>query len=65
MLAVELLVDAFVGYLVIGFLFAVAFVTVGIGRMDHVAKDSGFGFRLIIVPGVVALWPLLLKRWVA
>ncbi|MBI1213804.1 MAG: hypothetical protein GC190_20275 [Alphaproteobacteria bacterium] len=48
-----------------GLLFAVAFLTFGVGRIDPAARGSGLGFRLIILPGVVALWPLMLIRWIA
>ena len=63
MFAAEWFANLFIGYLALGILFAMAFVTVGIGRVDPVAKESGVGFRLIIFPGVVATWPWLLKRW--
>jgi len=64
MLAAEWFANLFIGYLALGILFALAFVAIGIGRVDPVAKDSSVGFRLIIFPGVVALWPWLLKRWI-
>ena len=64
MLAVEWFANLLIGYLALGILFAMAFATAGIGRVDPVAKDSGVGFRLIIFPGVVAMWPWLLKRWI-
>jgi hypothetical protein len=60
----EWLANLLTGYAVVGAVFAVAFVTVGIRAVDPVAKGSGAGFRLIISPGVAALWPLLLTRWV-
>lgn len=53
----------FGAYLVIGLLFAVPFVLRGVNRIDEVARDSGWGFRLMILPGSIALWPLLLVRW--
>jgi hypothetical protein len=60
-----MLLLAIVGsYAAIGLLFAGAFLTVGISRVDPVSKGSGIGFRLIILPGVAALWPVLLTRWV-
>ena len=65
MIAVEVLVYAFLGYLALGFVFAAMFVATGIGRVDLVAKEAGWGFRLIVLPGVAALWPLMLKRWIA
>ena len=51
-------------YAAIGLLFAMAFLTGGISRVDPVSKGSGIGFRLIILPGVAALWPVLLTRWI-
>jgi len=51
-------------YLWTGVLFALAFVAIGITRLDPAAKGSSWGFRLLIVPGAVALWPWLLARWV-
>lgn len=60
----ELLVDVFGFYALVGALFAAAFVTAGIDRVDPVAKHAPAGFRLIVMPGVAALWPLLLTRWI-
>jgi hypothetical protein len=57
------LVTIFYAYAALGALFAITFLTVGIARIDHEAKGAGRGFRLIIVPGVIALWPLLAYRW--
>ena len=51
------------GYLAAGLLFALAFIGFGARRVDPAAADSGWGFRLIILPGTVALWPWLLRRW--
>ena len=50
-------------YLAIGLVFSVVFVTRGVAKLDPSARDAGWGFRLVIVPGVAALWPLLLRRW--
>lgn len=47
-----------------GFLFALAFVVAGVQRVDAAARDAGWGFRALIVPGVTLLWPLLAIRWV-
>ena len=51
-------------YAAIGLLFSVVFLTAGISWVDAASKGSGIGFRLIILPGVLALWPLMLKRWI-
>jgi hypothetical protein len=57
-------VFALLAYAALGFLFAVAFVSSGVTRMDPEAQGTKLGFRLIIIPGVMAFWPLLLKRWI-
>jgi hypothetical protein len=54
------LLSAYAG---LGLAFAVAFVAVGVQRVDPVAEHAPLGFRLIILPGAAALWPLLLVRW--
>ncbi len=50
-------------YLALGVCFAVPFVMRGMNRIDPHAANGTWGFRLIIVPGVVFLWPLLARRW--
>jgi hypothetical protein len=52
-------------YLATGVVFAVPFLAVGVRRIDPGAAEGSLGFRLIVFPGVVAFWPLLLKRWLA
>ena len=50
-------------YSIVGLLFAVFFVTKGVGTVDPAAKGTGWGFKLIIIPGLLALWPLFAYRW--
>ncbi len=50
-------------YVACGIVFALAFLAVGIGRLDPAADGSGYGFRALIFPGTVALWPVLARRW--
>jgi hypothetical protein len=52
-------------YAAVGVVFAAAFVAVGIGRVDPVAQQAPLGFRLVVLPGCAALWPVLFKRWVS
>ena len=47
----------------IGVLFGMAFVAFGIQRIDPAARGTGWGFRLLVLPGVIALWPFLAARW--
>jgi hypothetical protein len=50
-------------YLAAGVLFALAFLSRGIERVDPAAHGARWGFRCLIAPGVMALWPLLARRW--
>ncbi len=52
-------------YFIIGAVFALLFVTVGVSRVDPAASGAGIGFRLLLVPGAMALWPVLMRRWMA
>ena len=50
-------------YLAGGALFAIFFLSRGLEKMDTAAHGSGWGFRLIILPGTIVLWPVLLSKW--
>ncbi len=50
-------------YIVAGIVAAVPIVLFGIMRLDPAARGSSRLFRLMILPGVIAFWPLLLGRW--
>jgi hypothetical protein len=60
-----LFVDALYLYGAFGLVFAAAFVAIGVKRVDSQAKGSSVAFRLLIFPGSMAFWPLLLRRWIA
>ncbi len=51
-------------YVAIGIAMALAFVTIGLGRvMPHTRVTTGA--RILFAPGAAALWPLILSRWLA
>jgi hypothetical protein len=50
-------------YASVGLLFAMPFVWFGVQRVDSEAQGSSVGFRLLILPGVAAFWPMLVHRW--
>lgn len=52
-------------YAALGVVFAIPFLARGIERLDPGVHGSSWGFRLIVLPGVVAFWPLLVRRWLA
>jgi hypothetical protein len=57
------IVHALAVYASLGLAFAVPFVWLGVQRLDSEAQGSGIGFRLLILPGVAAFWPMFLYRW--
>lgn len=59
----ETLVALLLGYAALGLLFAVPFALRGAARIDPDATHGTWGFRLLILPGAAALWPLLALRW--
>lgn len=45
-----------------GAVVALAFLTIGIDRIDEDARGT-YIFRPLLVPGILMLWPLVLWRW--
>jgi hypothetical protein len=62
MIAEALLIAAGI-YLLFGLLFAIPFVLVGVAKIDPHATHGSRGFRVLLVPGTMFLWPLLARRW--
>ncbi|HBY62213.1 MAG TPA: hypothetical protein DEH78_20525 [Solibacterales bacterium] len=58
-----MLLNLALAYAIAGVLFGVAFVARGAEKIDPAARGASLGFRLLILPGSAALWPLLLVRW--
>jgi hypothetical protein len=50
-------------YLVIGVLFVVPFLMKGITKVDDGAHGATIGFKIVIIPGVIVFWPVLLNKW--
>ena len=50
-------------YLVCGLAFAIPFALVGVKKIDPHAAHGSWGFRLLVIPGTMAFWPLLIRRW--
>ena len=51
-------------YLILGVLFVIPFLLKGITKVDEGAHGGSFGFKLIIIPGVIVFWPFLLNKWI-
>jgi hypothetical protein len=50
------------GYLGVGVVFGLLFVSRGVERVDPSAHGCTFGFRVLILPGSTVLWPYLLVK---
>lgn len=60
----SVLLYALLLYLGAGIVTAVLFFAYGASKLAHGAPVS-FGARMLFLPGAIALWPLILKRWLA
>ena len=49
-------------YLIIGFIVAISFCFLRIEKIDEGAIHTGIGFKLLLLPAALLLWPLILKR---
>ncbi|HET6544834.1 MAG TPA: hypothetical protein VFG46_30320 [Chryseolinea sp.] len=58
-----LILYALIVYLLGGILFALLFITRLIHKVDEGSIGAPWSFRLIIFPGCVILWPLLLMKY--
>lgn len=54
---------AAMAYAAVGVLFSGAFIARGLTKVDPKALGGTWAFRLMILPGVVALWPVLVLKW--
>lgn len=59
----QVFVQAFYVYLLLGVAFAFVFLWRGAAVLDESAKGISWKTRLLLIPGSVALWPLLLQKW--
>ena len=50
-------------YLGIGILFALLYLVFAVGRVSPNARGSSPLFRLLVLPGTVVLWPLVIRIW--
>ena len=52
-------------YAAAGLLFALVYLIFALRRVDPGAAESPLRVKILIVPGIVALWPFLLLQWLA
>lgn len=58
----DTLLDLGRAWLAAGAVTATAFIPIGAGRVEPGAVDA-WPFRLLLIPGVLLIWPLVLWRW--
>ena len=58
---VAFLLNALALYAAVGVVIAVAFVSLGVTRVQP--APVSLGARVLILPGAAALWPYVLTRW--
>lgn len=61
---VRILVWIAQGYLALGVVLSVPLALFFLHRIDPAARGGTWGFRIIVIPGLVILWPLFLWRLV-
>jgi hypothetical protein len=59
------IVRALAAYVACGLVVGLPVAAFGLARIDRAAAGSTAGFRLVVLPGLVALWPWTLRRWLA
>jgi hypothetical protein len=52
-------------YLLAGVLFAIVFLPRGVLAIDDGLRASPRMVRVLLAPGMVLLWPIFLRRWIA
>ena len=60
----QVVVAAFEAYALAGVGFALVFLPRAVARLDPRVAGAPKTLRLLILPGVVALWPLFAWRWI-
>ncbi|HJZ57265.1 MAG TPA: hypothetical protein VKE74_20010 [Gemmataceae bacterium] len=50
-------------YTAVGLVVGFVFVTASVARIDPAARGTSVAFRLLILPGSAALWPVLVAKW--
>lgn len=49
-------------YLILGAMVALLLYSRGLQQIDEATADTGWGFKLLILPGLLCFWPLFLMR---
>ena len=61
--AISIILTIALIYLLMGVLFAFAFLSKGMQKLDKDTKNTNIFFKLLILPGVIFFWIVLLLKW--
>ena len=61
---VEIILIVVAIYLLLGVFFVIPFLLKGLTKVDEGAHGGTIGFKIIIIPGVIVFWPILLNKWI-
>jgi len=61
----SILIDLMFLYFAIGLLFGIWFVIVGASKLDEGVKGTPWHFRLILLPGSILIWSILLFKLIS
>ncbi|MBG6130068.1 hypothetical protein IWQ47_001849 [Aquimarina sp. EL_43] len=61
-IVVQIIVSLLALYFGIGFLFGIYFFIKGAFQLDELITESKWTVRLLLVPGAIGLWPILLLK---
>lgn len=60
--AIDIFLGVLATYLTLGVLFSIYFYVKGSSKIDEGVKGTPWHFKLIIFPGVVLFWTVLMKK---
>lgn len=61
-LAIQIFVNFLGIYALIGLLFGIYFFLKGARQLDELIAESSWKVRLLLVPGAIGLWPILIRK---
>ncbi len=62
LIIIEIFVNLLLGYFIFGLLFGIYFFIKGAFKLDELIIESKWTVRLLLLPGAIGLWPLLLMK---
>jgi hypothetical protein len=63
MVVAEIILLLIAAYMIVGLFFGIAFVMRGALRIDEAVHGAPIIFRILILPGCAAFWPLMAFKW--